>query len=139
MSRRKKIVVEVEKDPPPETLGVFSESEVESRKNDRPAEEKEGAPPDAEDKIRMAKQKHTDDGRPARRKLHTLRGQSGYRVDEDSWNGKERAPVLVSIFCMDTRTYWRRADELSVSNPMMELARRVPESPPIGSQWHQAT
>jgi hypothetical protein len=130
----------VPKDRPlPETASLFSSSELGPSSGDRPLEEKENAPPDAADKIRMAKQKPQNNGGRARRKLHTLKNATGYRVDEDTWNGPARVPVLVSIFCMDTRTYWRRVDDLSVPNPMMELARSAPEEPPRGTQWSDAT
>jgi hypothetical protein len=99
------------------------------------------APPDAAEKLAMPLPR--DDGVPARRRLDTIRCAQGYRMERaqriNGRKGQVDAPMEVSMFCMDTRTYWLRVDALTEPNPMMELARSVPEAPPQGSQWTDAT
>lgn len=121
----------------PDTLSLFSPSEVEAAKPARQDGEGEESPPGTAEKLAM--RPSVDDGRPARRKLHTLKNLPGYRVEATRQvrigRSMVEVPVEVSRFCMDTRTYWIRVEGDAIDNPMMELERSVPESPPIGEQW----
>jgi hypothetical protein len=123
-----------------ENLSLFSSSDLD-RKGRRAPEESLTAPPGTAEKLAMPLPK--DDGVPARRRLQTLVGQQGYRVEATNklQVGKRTVsvPVQVSMFCMDTRTYWQRVDAINEPNPMMELVRSVPEVPAPGSQWTDAT
>lgn len=84
-----------------------------------------------------------DDGRPARRRLDSLASARGYRVERsqrvNARRGQVEAPLEVSVNPADERTYWERVDALTEANPMMQLLRRVPEDPPRGNQWTDAT
>lgn len=118
-----------------ESLNLFSESELYSEKaTERPDEEQEAAPPGTKEKLAMRAPK--DDGRPARRRLATIKGRNAYRIEEQ---GREGPPLVVSIRDMTTRTYWRRAELDQDKNPFYELDRAFPEPPPLGEQWLDAT
>ena len=99
------------------------------------------APPDTAEKLAMGRP--VDDGRPARRRLDSLTCVRGYRVERsqriNARRGQVEAPLEVSVNASDERTYWERADALTEANPMMQLLRRVPEAPPQGKQWTDAT
>lgn len=130
----------------PDNQGLFSETQpYGERPGERPEEDRESAPPGTREKLAM--RGPVDDGKPARRRLKSLRAASGFRVEAETVARKlvkhvvreEAVPDVVSIRPMCTRSWWRLQDKPGADNPLFEFVREEREEPPEGSQWSDAT